>query len=656
MIGRASYEFEAHEGRFEAIVSGPLTDTFGLRVAGYYTKDDGYFFNKAAGNMPPAAIAYGAKKPRDRTNITDGWFIRGSAVWKPSDDFSARLKINHGHSMLIGGGAPLGGCPDGSAAPAVIQVLNPGLEYNNPRDNCVVDRDTYIVDMDPAAFPGIRNGGTPFTQKDFTFGSAELTYRATPDISVSSETAFSTTTIDGLINGVNSGYAGPSLYADNFFKRREFTQEVRIESDFKDKPINFLIGGYYESGKIANDIIVGGNNTQRIDLTAVGFGTPTMAAILGAVAGQNRIKIESVSAFGQLRWKPVSTLEIALGGRYTDEKRNFTGFNQVTRVVQLVPTPNIHSKKFSPELTVTYTPTDDLTVFGSFKRGYKSGNFIMTVPATTGVENAFGDERAQGGEIGFKMRTADRALNLNAAFYYYDYKGLQVGVNVPGANGVPTIKTINAGAARTYGIDFDLTYRPPTIENLSLHFAGEWNHARFTDFHGAQCTGGQTIADGCNEFFSTATGLFNGQNLTGLPLPKAADWSFNGGFDYELPVGSSTTLAFGSNVQYSSKFLKNLGNRADFYQPAFAKLNANIALRGQGDAWEVALIGNNLNNKFTAGNCTSFASKTGSTLLSSVSGGTTRNAAGLDGLACIPDPGRQVFIRLTLKPTALLGR
>ena len=77
-----------------------------------------------------------------------------------------------------------------------------------------------------------------------------------------------------------------------------------------------------------------------------------------------------------------------------------------------------------------------------------------------------------------------------------------------------------------------------------------------------------------------------------------------------MPVGELMTLAFGMNGQYSSKFIKNLGIRPDFYQPAFFKLNANLALKGPANnAWEVALIGSNLTNKFTAGNCTSFSAQ-----------------------------------------------
>jgi iron complex outermembrane receptor protein len=139
--------------------------------------------------------------------------------------------------------------------------------------------------------------------------------------------------------------------------------------------------------------------------------------------------------------------------------------------------------------------------------------------------------------------------------------------------------------------------------------------------------------------------------LTGLPLPKAADWTATGGFDYEMPL-SKFRLNFGVNGQYSSKFINNLGRRDDFYQPSFFKLNANIGIAAENDAWQLDLIGNNLTNKFVAGACAQFSAQTGQIFLAPETGTNGRNIAGVDELACIAEKGREVFLRLTLRPTA----
>src|SRR4030095_12442297 len=104
------------------------------------------------------------------------------------------------------------------------------------------------------------------------------------------------------------------------------------------------------------------------------------------------------------------------------------------------------------------TPSDDLTLFAAYKRGFKSGSFSIAVPAAPGADNSFGDEKVKGFEVGLKSRLLDRSLLVNIAAYNYRYAGLQVGAIEPAVGGVPVVRTVNAGSARAYGIDFDATY------------------------------------------------------------------------------------------------------------------------------------------------------------------------------------------------------
>jgi iron complex outermembrane recepter protein len=106
------------------------------------------------------------------------------------------------------------------------------------------------------------------------------------------------------------------------------------------------------------------------------------------------------------------------------------------------------------------------------------------------VDNSFGDERIDGGEIGFKSRLLERTLSFNVASYYYIYKGLQAGSNQPAVDGIPVIKTLNAGEAKIYGVDLDAAYRPPVVAGLTLSTAINWNYARFTDVKDVPCWGG----------------------------------------------------------------------------------------------------------------------------------------------------------------------
>ena len=387
-----------------------------------------------------------------------------------------------------------------------------------------------------------------------------------------------------------------------------------------------------------------------------GFGLPVNLA-----GAKHNVHIDSKSLFGQLRWRPVQKIEIAAGVRWTDEQRSNDAFalNSVTNQFVSTPQPKLSSKNWSPEITITYTPTDDLTIFGALKQGYKSGSYsILSVPAAG--KGGYGDEKVQGGEIGLKARLLDHALNFNAAFYYYRYSGLQIGVSQPAdGSGVPVIQTLNAGSARTYGIDFDATYRPPSIDGLSFNVAINWNKANFVELTNLPCYGGQTIAAGCNQQLNPNTGLYTARDESGTPLERAPVWQLIGGFDYDTRLNEKIGLSIGSSAQFSSSFITPIGSRSDFRQASYAKLNAYITFKGKDDAWEVSLIGNNLNNVIRCGYCANsdFQNTTILTGLAQTTGGPSNvgpfGTAHIDEVGGIAIPGRQIVLKLTLRPMGL---
>jgi outer membrane protein OmpA-like peptidoglycan-associated protein/outer membrane receptor protein involved in Fe transport len=375
-------------------------------------------------------------------------------------------------------------------------------------------------------------------------------------------------------------------------------------------------------------------------------------------SGISDVGISTKSVFGQARWKILPELELAGGARYTDEVRDYIGTDFTTGVAIPVPVlvPTVQSHTVSPEVTLTYKPTDDLTFFGSLKRGFKSGSFDTATPPTLipppGLpqDKAFGDEKVQGGEIGMKSRWLDHRLDVELTAYDYRYSGLQVGAIIPVAGAVPVTRTINAGAALVYGLEGKVIYDPPEIEGLTLHAAADWNRGRFKTLNNVPCYGGQSIAAGCNEVFSTATGGFTAQNQSGLAMVRAPDWQVNFGFDYEMSINSDLTFVFSNNTQYSSKYVTGLG--AVFYQPAFFKTNVSMTLQIDDDTWEVAFIGKDLNDELTTGNCSNSNAR-GGLLGFQSTGGSPLSFPGLDvgpdTVGCWMDRGRELWLQVTYK-------
>jgi iron complex outermembrane receptor protein len=78
-----------------------------------------------------------------------------------------------------------------------------------------------------------------------------------------------------------------------------------------------------------------------------------------------------------------------------------------------------------PKFTLRYTPTDDLTFYGGWSRGFRSGGFNQTgVGAVAaagghlGVHDLFQAEIADTWEVGAKSEWFDHRLSANAALYY----------------------------------------------------------------------------------------------------------------------------------------------------------------------------------------------------------------------------------------------
>ncbi|MCB2076204.1 MAG: TonB-dependent receptor, partial [Novosphingobium sp.] len=603
------YEFETDEKRVELIYSAPLSDTVGLRLAGFYSDSTGAWRNRATA-LPNSS----ARDPRYvKFGGGESWMARATLLWEPSDDVTVRLKGNVVQDEYRQGGLnTLAYCPDGKEIPPGVT-----LQTFHPNEDCVYDKTTFAVDLSED-YPGVRNGGSPFLWVDQYFGTLEVDYDIGDSLTFSSVTGFYKNNTDTMINGTFTGYGPASYYADNQFTRRDFTQEVRLDSDFPDSPVNFTVGAYYQDGKMSN-------------------GFALVAPFFPLISGTSTIDIESFSVFGQGRWAPTETLEFAAGVRWQDEKRGLRVhdydhfiFGHLDEVPLAPGSDRISSKNWSPEFTVTYRPTDDFTVFAALKQAYKSGSFIIVIPGNPGDDKHFGDEKVRGGEVGIKSRLFDRALSLDIAGYYYEYSGLQTGVNEPSQEGLPILRTVNAGKARIHGVDFEAHYRPPSVDGLSLNLAVNWNKSKFVELNNVPCYGGQTVALGCDQFWralpevsqeytqsnpgpgaivdpsgqTSLLGRYTSQNLKGVPFVRAPEWQINFGFDYEMPVGDDMRLVFVNANRYSSSYTTILGNpkaRPATLQPKALKIDANLTLYGPDDRWSIGVFGKNLTDKLRPG-------------------------------------------------------
>lgn len=128
--------------------------------------------------------------------------------------------------------------------------------------------------------------------------------------------------------------------------------------------------------------------------------------------------------------------------------------------------------ELQPRLSLRFQPSDNVTLFGSFGRGFRSGGFNQTgVEAAAlasgflGVEDIFDAEVADTLEFGVKTQLADNRVNMNFSIYDTNAEGSYFFVFEPQTS---TQNLGNLDEVDYQGFEFDLAAR--LTDNLDLHF------------------------------------------------------------------------------------------------------------------------------------------------------------------------------------------
>ena len=138
------------------------------------------------------------------------------------------------------------------------------------------------------------------------------------------------------------------------------------------------------------------------------------------------------------------------------------GFNE-SRILTGSPT-SVDFQETTGRAGVDWQLTDNTMVYGFFTRGYKPGGLNPEVaPIFQGsTPFTFDSEQIDAFELGTKNTLFNNSLVLNAAAFYYDYQGLQIGRIV---NNTAVNDNIDA---KIWGVELETVWRPEFAPNLSI--------------------------------------------------------------------------------------------------------------------------------------------------------------------------------------------
>jgi outer membrane receptor protein involved in Fe transport len=382
----------------------------------------------------------------------------------------------------------------------------------------------------------------------------------------------------------------------------QFSQEFQLLGHALDDKLKYVFGAYYfkEAGDL-HDYVTFEEGLIQVD-------------------GPNNLKTQNYAAFGQLDYRPIDLIGFTAGGRYTHEKKAFEGGQQelngfdyklfgcsdangnitpnapfpLAPVVTCqqgisypdptnpvrVYVPGVNHKKFSnfsPKLGVQIYPARDLMIYGSWSKGYKTGGWTTRLTNPQGnVAPDFNEELATTWEAGIKSKLLDRKLQLNAAAFRTDYKGIQLNIQVGTS---PTIA--NAGDARIQGFELEMLAAP---------------------FRGLTVNGSVGYVDAHYTFVSPAAAAVGGANpfqagtLVDEDLPKTPHWKTNISPRYQLSLVNGGSLIFLGDWSHSTSAWNDTQRTFALRRKANDLVNASVGYEEPDGKWSLTVGGTNLTN------------------------------------------------------------
>ena len=386
------------------------------------------------------------------------------------------------------------------------------------------------------------------------------------------------------------------------YTNEQFSTELQLL--YNGDRLSGVMGFYYLDANAFNefDVVLGPTGTV--------IGLPGLNAnTLGDV------DTDTWSLFADFSYDISDTWAVSLGGRYTVDERS----SQVLRrtfvcpplepdcsglsptfggtAVVLATTSDFDGSEewseFTPRASVTWTPSDEHSVYFSYAEGFKGGSFDPRAQ-TSAAPDLDGDgtvseeeifefmrflpESVTSYELGWRTNTLDGRLMSSIAVFYGDYQDVQI----PGSIGVDTTGdgindtftgvTTNAGKAEIPGVELEGSFL--ANDNWSFRWAIGWLDAEYTEFIGP-----------------------DGEDVSNLTVfQNTPEWTAG------LTATFQTPVAGGELFIIPSLAYRDDASQFEFPNPlldqeAFTLWDLSIVWESGGGNWRVGLHGKNLTDE-----------------------------------------------------------
>lgn len=359
----------------------------------------------------------------------------------------------------------------------------------------------------------------------------------------------------------------PLTYYGQHENADQFTQEFQLSGDYGD--VNFIAGAYFFRETIDSGL------TVPFNLRVLGGAD---RVIMGqAIGGQT--ETDAWALFGQIDYALTPDLKLVFGLRYSEEDKHMDEYAQFDTVRTYSPSNPIIPNRtqsidgswsaWTPKLTLEYQPQDNLFLYGTISRGFKSGGFNVG-----GMQAPFEPEMIWNYEAGLKADWFDRTLRTNLTAFHYDYSDLQV-TKVVGN----VITTVNAAEAVIRGIEGEISW----IATDALRFDATFS-----------------MTDSEYKDFATsdpARPLLGVIDLAGNRLSQSPRYTFSVSGQYDIHTETSGIFSPRIELYATDKVYFNAFNRDVAAQPAYELVNLLVNWESPSGQWTGSVFVRNVADK-----------------------------------------------------------
>ena len=439
--------------------------------------------------------------------------------------------------------------------------------------------------------------------------SAKLNWQINDGLALTSITAWDDFERNDLYD--TSGIPQTDADSTNKTDITVFSQELRLEwSDIEDWYV--LAGLFYSNDEIDEDYLLEN-----------GGGILGLALGLDGLSTRWEQDSDSIAVFGHAEWEFTDNWRLTLGGRYTQEEREWTGctydsgdgtlanlWNFILTPFLLIPagapdpgmllpgecgvyndipdtptfgqfdiyTQKIDTNKGMGKVTLDYSPTEDVLLYGTVSSGFKSGGFNGAAVQTHQGLIAYDPEELLSFEIGVKSTLLDNRWQLNAAAFHYNYDDKQQGTIAVTPVGNIVVAVTNIPKSEITGVELDS--RMAITDGLTWDASVAYLDTEITRYQ---------QVDPVNSVWPDVVTF----DASGEPLDNSPEWQANSTLTWITAITDSLDLLIAGDVTYKSD-----SETVNQTIEGYTLYNARIGVSNNDGTWSLMAWGRNITDEY----------------------------------------------------------